>query len=85
MYLHAGNGRLIRRRSIIGIFDMDTATVSPITRRMLSDMQKKGMVESAADELPKSFVVYRDGEQSKLCLSPLSTAALRGRCETDII
>ena len=81
MYLHAGNGRTIRRRDIIGIFDMDNATVSSITRRMLSDMQKQGRVESAALELPKAFILYRDGTSTKLCLSPLSSAALHGRCE----
>ncbi len=81
MYLHAGNGRTIRRRDIIGIFDMDNATVSPITRRMLSDMQKQGRVESAALELPKAFILYRDGDTTKFCLSPLSSSALRGRCD----
>ena len=81
MYLHAGNGRTIRRRDIIGIFDMDNATVSSITRRMLSDMQKQGRVDSAAEELPKAFILYRSGGEVKLCLSPLSSAALRGRCE----
>ncbi len=81
MYLHAGNGRTIRRRDIIGIFDMDNATVSSITRKMLSDMQKSGRVESAAEELPKAFILYREGGTTKLCLSPLSSSALRGRCE----
>ncbi|MBQ8398131.1 MAG: DUF370 domain-containing protein [Clostridia bacterium] len=81
MYLHAGNGRTIRRRDIIGIFDMDNATVSSITRKMLSDMQKQGRVESAAEELPKAFILYRDGDTTKLCLSPLSSSALRGRCD----
>ncbi len=81
MYLHAGNGRTIRRRDIIGIFDMDNATVSSITRKMLGDMQKKGRVESAAEELPKAFILYREGNTTKFCLSPLSSSALRGRCE----
>lgn len=81
MYLHAGNGRTIRRRDIIGIFDMDNATVSSITRKMLGDMQKQGRVESAAEELPKAFILYREGDTTKLCLSPLSSAALRGRCD----
>lgn len=81
MYLHAGNGRTIRRRDIIGIFDMDNATVSSITRKMLGDMQKQGRVESAAEELPKAFILYREGDTTKLCLSQLSSAALRGRCD----
>ena len=80
MYLHAGNGFTIRCRDIIGIFDLDNASVSAITRKTLSDMQKAGCVVSAAEELPKAFILYRDGEKIKLCLSPLSSSALRGRC-----
>ena len=84
MYLHAGNGRTIRRRKIIGIFDMDNATISSITRQMLGDMQKQGRVESAAEELPKAFILYDGGDTTKLCLSPLSSSALRGRFEEGI-
>ena len=32
MYLHVGNNRNIRKSSVIGIFDMDNATQSAITR-----------------------------------------------------
>ncbi|MBQ2766793.1 MAG: DUF370 domain-containing protein [Clostridia bacterium] len=81
MYLHAGNGRTIRTRDVIGIFDLDNASVSPITRRMLTEMQHEGRVESAADELPKAFILYRAEGTIRLCLSPLSSSALRGRCE----
>ena len=35
MYVHAGNSRIIRTKSIIGIFDMDTATMAPATREFL--------------------------------------------------
>lgn len=81
MYLHAGNGRTVRTRDVIGIFDLDNASMSAVTRRMLTEMQREGRVESAADELPKAFILYRTGKTTKICLSPLSAAALRGRCD----
>lgn len=81
MYLHAGNGRTVRTRDVIGIFDLDNASMSAGTRRMLTEMQREGRVESAADELPKAFILYRVGETTKICLSPLSAAALKGRCD----
>ena len=56
MYLHIGNNKNIRERAIIGIFDTDTATVSNITRKFLSGAEKKGRVESATEEIPKSIV-----------------------------
>ena len=79
MFLHAGNGRNIRQRDIIGIFDMDNATVSHVTRKYLSASQKNESVEAVADEIPKSFILYFDGDEEKVCFSPLSTSALLGR------
>ena len=79
MFLHAGNGRNIRQKDIIGIFDMDNATVSHVTRKYLSGEQKKKTVEAVADEIPKSFILYKNEGELKICFSPLSTSALLGR------
>ena len=79
MFLHAGNGRNIRQKDIIGIFDMDNATVSHVTRKYLSHEQKKKTVESVVDEIPKSFILYKTEGEFKICFSPLSTSALMGR------
>ena len=56
MFLYLGEGKYKRRADIIGIFDMDTATVSTATRRFLSVNEKGGCVESDG-ELPKSFLL----------------------------
>ena len=81
MYLHVGNNKNLRESSIIGIFDADSATVSQITRKYLSTAEKQGKVSSAVEELPKSFVLYREGDEVRVCFSQLSTAALLGRTE----
>ena len=39
MYTHAGNNRIIRTRDIIGIFDLDTSTVSKITKKYISEKE----------------------------------------------
>ena len=85
MYLHAGNNKNIREKNIIGIFDIENSTVSEVTKKYLSDAEKRGEVESAAgDELPKSFIVYFDKDQEyKVCFSQLSTSALDGRIEEE--
>jgi hypothetical protein len=41
MYLHVGNQKNIRRKDIIGIFDMDNATISSLTRKYLNEEQRK--------------------------------------------
>ena len=79
MYLHIGNKKNIRTSSIIGIFDTDNATVAATTRKYLSRAQKEGNVSSATDDIPKSFVLYREGDGYRVCFSQLSTAALCGR------
>ena len=79
MYLHVGNNKNIRESKIIGIFDMDNATVSSISRKYLGAAQKRGAVESASLEIPKSFIVYEDNGEIKVCFSPLATSSLKGR------
>ena len=81
MFLHVGNNKNIRTKNVIGIFDMDNSTVSSVTRKYLTAKQKQGLVESAMEEIPKSFVIYYDEGEYKICFSQLSTSALMGRLE----
>ncbi|MBQ9802916.1 MAG: DUF370 domain-containing protein [Clostridia bacterium] len=81
MFLHVGNNKNIRQKRIIGIFDADTATVSVTTRRFLSNAERRGEVEAANEEIPKSFVLYEKEEGCEICFSQLSTTALLGRSE----
>ena len=58
MYLHLGNQVIALQKSVIGVFDMDTATWSHRTRETLEKLEQAGQVENAAGtELPKSFVL----------------------------
>ena len=79
MFLHVGNNKNIRIKDVVGIFDMDNTTVSAVTRKFLGGKQKEFLVESASFDIPKSFILYLDGGEYKICFSPLSTASLRGR------
>ena len=70
MFLHVGNNKNIRTKDIIGIFDMDNATLnSAITKKYLSTAQKRGEVESAGDDIPKSFILYCENGEYKICFS----------------
>ena len=82
MFLHVGNNKNIRLRNVVGIFDMDNATLSSVTRKYLSQKQREGLVESAILEIPKSFVLYLENKEYKICFSQLSSSALRGRIES---
>ncbi len=81
MYLHVGNNKNIRTSSVVGIFDMDNATLSAITRKYLTASERAGLSESAAEDIPKSFVLYLDNGAYKICFSQLSSSALKGRLD----
>ncbi len=80
MYIHLGNNRVIREKEIIGIFDLDTATVSKRTRNFLNLAEKQGNIIYDSYELPKSFIVcaQKKGE-NKVFLSQLATTTLQKR------
>ena len=84
MFLHVGNHKNIRIKDVVGIFDMDNATLSSVTRKFLGEKQKQLLVEIAAVELPKSFILFEENGLYKICFSPLSSAALRGRMNLSI-
>ena len=83
MFLHVGNNKNILIERVVGIFDMDNATLSAVTRKFLSKNEKSGLSTSAAfDEIPKSFILYIDLDgQYKICYSQLSSSALKGRMD----
>ena len=85
MFLHVGNNKNIRKKEIIGIFDADTATVSVTTRRFLSAADKRGEVEAANEEIPKSFILFKKNKGHGICFSQISTTALLGRSEQGAI
>ncbi len=82
MYLHAGNNFMIREKNIIGIFDMDNATVGTDTKNFLKTAEKEGRLLSAVEELPKSMILYLDnGKENtcKVCISQISSVSLCNR------
>ena len=76
MYIHAGNELVINTRDIIGIFDMDNTTVSRQGRRFLPESQDKGFIINATDDLPKSYVVTKRKNETKIYISSYSTQAM---------
>lgn len=81
MFLHIGNGKSVKKKDIIGIFDLDTATVSLITKRFINAQQAKGNVEYMDSDLPRAFVLLTEGGKSKVRLSRISSVGLKQRAE----
>ena len=56
-YLHIGMNVMVDPRRDIGIFDLDNTSTSKLTRRFLDGAEKEGVVQSACEDIPRSFVV----------------------------
>lgn len=80
MYLHIGQGTVIKTEDIVGIFDLDTSTVSKHTRKYLSKAEKEKKVINVTDDLPKSFVVVsKKRKDEKVYISQISSTTLQKR------
>ncbi len=80
-FIHLGKGTVVSAGSILGIFDLDNTSQSRITRDYLARAEKAGRVVSAAEDLPKSFVVCSDGDEPTVYLSQMAAATLLKRAE----
>lgn len=80
-YLHLGKGYVTDSADVVGIFDLDVTSQSHLTRKFLAACERAGEVVSAAEDLPKSFVVCERKGQRRLILSQMNTATLLKRAE----
>ena len=81
MYLDIGQATVVRGGDIVGVFDLDNASWSHRTREFLDKAERRGEVKSVCADLPRSFVLCREGEDTRLYLSQFSSATLKGRAE----
>jgi hypothetical protein len=84
MFLHIGNGKSVFKKNIIGIFDLDTSTVSKTGKDFINKMEKEGLLEYEDFDLPRSFVLIEENNKYKVRLSRISTAGLKTRAEEEI-
>jgi len=80
VYLHLGQEVLIKKSTIIGIFDMDKTTISKRTRNFLTAKEKKNQLINVAADLPKSFIVCNRGKEIVVYISQISAQTLLKRC-----
>jgi len=53
------------RDAVIGVFDLDTATVSGHTREFLRRAQEAGNVTAIGEELPQAFIVTSENASAR--------------------
>ena len=79
-YLHVGQNLMLEDKRIIGIFDLDITSQSKITRTFLNQAEEEGVVISAIEDIPKSFVVCDHPYHRQIVyISQLNTSTLARR------
>ena len=76
MYLHVGADVVVRTADVVTVCDLDNASSSYITRDFLRQAEEEGRLYNVAEDLPKSFVVCKNG---LVYLSQLNSATLLKR------
>lgn len=80
MYIHLGQTTVVRSSEVLGIFDLESTTVSKNTRSFLKEAEKKKEVTTVSYELPKSFIVTSsEKRKQRVYISQLASSTLLKR------
>ena len=79
MYIHLGQNTVVKTSDIVGIFDIDNTSVSKNTKALFADFEKKKRVINVSFEIPKSFLLVKQGDESFIYITPISSATLKKR------
>ena len=77
MFLHLSPTCVLDKNDVIGVFDMDTATMSPDSRHFLREMERTKQLHSVAKDIPKSFVLT----ENAVYLASAAPGSIRGHLE----
>lgn len=82
MYLNLGQ-EVLYKDEIVGIFDLDTATVAGRTRAFLNRAEKEKKAVTLSYDLPRAFIVAQTEQEGshRIYISQFSAATLVKRSE----
>ena len=79
MFIHLGENTVINSKDVITIIDLDSTTVSKITRDFLSEATKEKIVINVSEELPRSAVICEKKGKKTVYISQISPQTLQKR------
>ncbi len=84
MYIHLGQDVVVNKKNIIGIFDIENTSISKFTKEFLGLSEKEHRVVTVSYEMPKSFVVCKEGDKTVVYISQISPVTLLKRSKMPI-
>ena len=84
-FFNLGLNTPIKKDGVIGIFDLDNATVKKASRDFLNKRENEKKIEYVGNDLPRSFVLYKlqNDEKEKIFITSLSPQVLEKRFKSD--
>ena len=83
-YLQLEKGESIDKNEIIGIFDIESASISLATKELFKRKEEEHGVVSVSNDLPKSFILC-DGEfTDTVYISGISVDSIKKRLNNEI-
>ena len=83
-YLQLEKGESIDKNEIIGIFDIESASISQSTKELFKRKEEEHGVVSVSNDLPKSFILC-DGEYTDtVYISGISVDSIKKRLNNEI-
>lgn len=80
MYLYLGGNSVVNDKNIVGIFDLDTATVSKKTRDYINHAEKNKETVYTSYDLPKTFAVCANKQyKNKVYITAVSAQTIQKR------
>ena len=81
MFLHIGEGKILNKKDIVAVFDLETTSISKKTREFIKKSEKNSLIEYVSDEIPKSYIIYNSKGKTKVYISQISSQTLYKRAE----
>ena len=81
MFLHIGEGKLLRKKDIIAVLDLETTSIGKKTKEFLRKSEKNGETEYISYEIPRTYVICEKKGEKKVYMTQLSSQTLYKRAE----
>lgn len=79
LFVHIGENVGVKSSEIIGIFDLENATKSDISRRFLVKAEKESIVTYVNEKVPRTFIVTQNKQCARVFLTQLTAKTIAKR------
>ena len=79
MYIDIGGDMAVRDSSILGIFDLDGASLSKKTMEFLESAEREGELINVTVVMPKTFLLTQEYGMDRVYFTHLSAATIEKR------